>query len=141
MGKKLLSMVLALALMFSLSVPAFASEVSGRAGDEIVLVKEENGVRTVIAKDHKNEYTVVYDLTSGTITFTERNILTGGESSAIVSVFDVQEQRSIGRAVTVSQDTDSGFLYTKTTGSPNQWRLERPKLKDEGTGRFYFNVY
>lgn len=138
MIRKIVSLLLVLGILFSLSVPAFASEVSETAGDEIVLVQEENGVRTVIARDHKNEYTVVYDLSSGTITFTERNILTDVESSATVSVYDVQVQRSVERAVTVTQDTDSGFLYSKTTGSPNQWRLERPKLKDEGSGRFYF---
>lgn len=138
MTRKFFSLLLVLGLLISLSVPVFASEVSENSGDEIVLIKEENGVRTVVAKDDKNEYTVIYDLNHETITFTERSLLTDTESSATVSVADVREQYSVERAVTISQDTDSGFLYRKTTGSPNQWRLTRPKLKDEGTGRFYF---
>lgn len=36
------------------------------------------------------------------------------ESSAVVSVRDVQNQHPVSRAVTVEQDTDSGFLYSKT---------------------------
>lgn len=136
--KKIISIILALVMMLSISCIG-ASAVDYKSDfEENARVTELNGIRTVTTSDQEKEYTVVYDQINQIITFTEKDIETGTYSTASASVSETLWKIADTRAVAIEQDTESGFLYRKETGKPNQWRLERPKLKDEGTGRFYF---
>jgi len=110
----------------------------------IINVTDDNGIRTIVTADEASEYTVVYDQNRNTITMTERNLETGVSNTVSTNIHEnmsLVTEGSALRAATIDQDTNSGFRYIKTTGRPNEWHLERPKMENEGTGRFYFKCY
>lgn len=108
-------------------------------------IVEVNGVRTVTTTDEYHKYTVVYDQVERTISFTEQDLRTGKSKTATTDIDTVTSLSGIPgnstRAVTTEQDTDSGFAWIKTNGTPNDWHLERPALDGEDANRFYFECY
>lgn len=133
--------IFALILVFTLvfQTTAFATGDSSIEASSVT-VTELNGVRTGSAISGTIEYTVVYDTINDTISFTERNLQSGNVSSDTQSISDTTTTLINPRA-TIDQDTSSGFRYLITTGATYEWHLERPKAKEEGTGRYYFECY
>lgn len=72
--KKIISILLALSMLFSLNTVAFAAE-SGTT-DELQIV-EENGTRTVSLNDGELTYIVTYDTVNNTICVAQKDNNTG----------------------------------------------------------------
>ena len=68
--KKIISILLALSMLFSLNTVAFAAE-SGTT-DELQIV-EENGTRTVSLNDGELTYIVTYDTVNNTICVAQKD--------------------------------------------------------------------
>lgn len=140
--KKLCSLI-ALLLVLIMAVPTsvLAAEVNATP-ESLLSVTEVNGVRTAVTFDDTTEYKVVYNQNNNTICFTQRNLLTGHvSSSGDVKIGSFSGSTPYGvDAVTISQDTESGFMYTKWTGSQDEWELQRPKTDGE-EGRYYFRIW
>ena len=139
--KKTLSILLAVVMMLSTSVTAFAAEgTSVNANVSAIQIEETNGVRTVTYSDETTTYIVTYDTVNETICVAQKDIVTGMTSygstvSTAVSVADIQSATS-----TIHQDTFSNYEYDIYTGNPNEWNLERPN-DNSGSGQLYFKVY
>ncbi|MCM1060987.1 MAG: geobacillin-26 family protein [Eubacterium sp.] len=139
--KKVLSILLAVVMSFSMSVTAFAvEETSVNANASAMQITVTNGVRTVTYSDETTTYIVTYDTLNETICVAQKDIATGVTSygitvSTAVPVADTQAVTS-----TIHQDTFSNYEYDIYTGNPNEWNLERPN-DNSGSGQLYFKVY
>ena len=138
--KKILSILLTVAMLLSMSVTAFAAEntlITDNTSDMQII--ESNGTRIVTYSDTTTIYIVTYDTVNNTICVSQKDITTGVVSygttvSTVASPTETQAANS-----TIHQDTFSNYEYDIYTGNPNEWNLERPN--DDGKGQLYFMVY
>lgn len=134
--KKIISILLALSMLFSLNTVAFAAE-SGTT-DELQIV-EENGTRTVSLNDGELTYIVTYDTVNNTICVAQKDNNTGLVEYGTVESTEITENSLVSARSKIHQDTFCNYEYDIYTGSPNEWNLERPK--ETGSGQNYFMVY
>ncbi len=138
--KKVLSVMLAIVMLLTMSVTAFAADnISNDANASAVKIEENNGVRIATYSDETTTYIVTYDTVNNTICVSQKDIATGVVTngttvSTIATTAEVQAASS-----TIHQDTFSNYEYDIYTGNPNEWNLERPD--DDGSGQRYFMVY
>ena len=122
--KKIISILLALSMLFSLNTVAFAAE-SGTT-DELQIV-EENGTRTVSLNDGELTYIVTYDTVNNTICVAQKDNNTGLVEYGTVESTEITENSLVSARSKIHQDTFCNYEYDIYTGSPNEWNLERPK--------------
>lgn len=134
--EKIISILLALSMLFSLNTVAFAAE-SGTT-DELQIV-EENGTRTVSLNDGELTYIVTYDTVNNTICVAQKDNNTGLVEYGTVESTEITENSLVSARSKIHQDTFCNYEYDIYTGSPNEWNLERPK--ETGSGQNYFMVY
>ncbi len=138
---KKLRAILSVFLVLVLALPTFTLAVNDELVTEsVVIVTEENGVRTGSSTSGNYEYIVVYDTVQNTISCSERNLLTNSTRCCEVNITDIKLPMN-GTRVTIDQNTSSGFRCKIITGPTYNWHLERPKSDGEGTGRYYFECY
>lgn len=89
--KKIISILLALSMLFSLNTVAFAAE-SGTT-DELQIV-EENGTRTVSLNDGELTYIVTYDTVNNTICVAQKDNNTGLVEYGTVESTEITENSS-----------------------------------------------
>ncbi|ETT56524.1 hypothetical protein C162_01079 [Paenibacillus sp. FSL R7-269] len=134
MFKKLLALALSAIMVLGIGTTAFASDVPNV--DFNLSVSEVAGIRTSVTSDETSQYIVVYDSIQNTMQVSIKDLETGsiveGETIEAKALQSSQSARS-----TIHQDTFSNYEYDVYTGSPNEWRLERPK----GSGQGYFMTY
>lgn len=139
--KKILSTFLAVALILQTS--AFASTNNYESDNYLipaVEVEEVNGVRTAISSDDYTEYTVSVDRNTMSLSIVVKDLSTGTETSSTIYVNDIalMSQASVPSSVY----TANQYAYEKTQSSTGmEWYLQRPKMKSEGTGAYYFKCW
>ena len=141
--KKIIALVLSLAMVFTLSMPAFAAETVSSNNTQMipeVEVEEVNGVRTAISSDDYAEYTISFDRNAMSLSIVIKELSTGTETSTTVYASDI-ELMSLTRASS-SVYTTSLYAYERTKSSTRtEWYLQRPKQASEGEGSFYFKCW
>jgi hypothetical protein len=136
--KKLLCITLALAMVISTSVTAFAS---GRniAAYNMIILEDSDNQRVVQTSDNNFTYITTYNKVNNTIQFTVVDQATNSENiGAVVSVDDYSVM-PIGARASINENTFTNYEYTKIYGNPNEWELRRPDGSLAGT--YYFKTY
>lgn len=140
--KKFLSIILSLAMVFSMCSTAFAAETANGA---ITILTDNENVRIAQAIDGNTRYVSTFDKENNTIT-TERFSRNNGELevSAVVDldkeiIYDSQSNRGVStKAVIASKYTDSVYAYEYTNDNPKEWKLVRAKYAGESNNAGYY---
>lgn len=143
--KKILSIVLTSAMLFSMTATAFAAEQSSVETISGITVTEDNSdVRIVEAVEGEYRYVFTYDKVNNTMTserFTLDNTL---EVTAFVdideeTIYDSESNTTVSTlAVIASKYTDSVYGYEYTNSNPKEWKLTRAKYAHEDNAAGYY---
>ncbi|MGL5254199.1 MAG: geobacillin-26 family protein [Brevinema sp.] len=134
--KKLLSMILSLAMVFSLSAIAFAASPTNQYN---AIILEDTASKTISqASDDQFIYTVTKDKIAGTmqVTTTEKATNTVDVGAVVASAEFMDKPTPYA---SLNENTFTNYEYTKTYGNPNTWELRRPDGSLAGT--YYFKTY
>ncbi|WP_409967798.1 geobacillin-26 family protein [Bengtsoniella intestinalis] len=145
--KKLLSIILSLAMIFSLTATAFASELTTNTIPGVTILEDNSDFRIAQAIDDNYRYVFTYNKADNTM-LSERFSIDGDlEVSAFVdideqTIYDSQTGDTASTyAVVASQYTDSVYAYEYTNDNPKEWKLVRAKYADEDNeGGYYFKT-
>lgn len=141
--RKFMSIILALAMILSMSMTAFAAEAN-TANTYPTVIMDNEDVRIVQAFDGNTRYVSTFDKANNTIT-TERYAANGClEASAIVNIddetiYDTTTNTQIEtRAVVASKKTESVYAYEYTNDNPKEWKLTHAKYAGESNDAGYY---
>ena len=129
--KRVVAVILSITCFAFTNVTAFAEPNTQTE----VNVSENDGIRTSVASDGAYEYTVIYDTVNDTMQMATKNLHTGEVQYG--PKVSIDETQGVQTRATIHQDTFMYYEYDIYTGSPNRWRLERPK---EAFSQYYFEV-
>lgn len=128
--RKIIAVVLSIGCIVATNMIALAAPAENQAK-----VTMNGGVRTAVTSDGTYEYIVTFDTVDNTMQMSIKNMKTGDikNGPAISCKNDVAQQTR----EKIHQDTFSNFEYDIYIGSPNKWRLERPK---GAFSQYYFEI-
>lgn len=124
--KKLVSIILSMAMILSMSVSAFAAGVTTT---DAVILKDSASVCIAKTEDSQFVYEATYNKIDNTVQLVQINKETGArvEGDVVkVPVLDNNTEFVLSRAGSLEEKTFTNYEYKKTYGNPNKWELRKP---------------
>ena len=137
--KKIISAILVMAIMFSLAVPAFATDVTSHA-----TITEADGVRTVVTEEDGYIYTAKNNMKTGMFSLTISDSLTDEVVRTVnVDLNNLHIDDVATMAAVAEQDTFSGYYYRIDSDRPyDSWDVRCPQsVHDNIEGRSFVDTY
>lgn len=126
MMKKLISIILSMAMLLSLSVSAFAVELDTT---DAIILEDNSSIRMAQTEDGSFIYEAIYDKVNNTVQLIQINKRTGTKIAGEVTqipIFEKKIELASANAATQEEKTFTNYEYKKTYGSPNKWELRKP---------------
>lgn len=124
--KKMISIILSMAMLLSMSVSAFAVE---KEPDDAIVLEDSASVRTARTEDDAFIYEATYNKVHNTVQLIQIDKKTGKRAAGeVTKVPSLKELSGVAtnRAATLEEKTFTNYEYEKTYGTPNKWELRKP---------------